>query len=64
MQTVIWVRVETDGKKFIVTGQFDRAIEVPRQEFETYGDALKALSKVAMREDYRYEHRDNRGINR
>lgn len=59
--TIVCLRIEEWGNKFVVVGEFARYTEIPRREFNTYGEALRELSKVAQREELRYAngiHRD------
>lgn len=53
--TIVSLRIETWGDKFVVVGEFKKHTEIPRREFDTYGEALKELSKIAQREELRYE---------
>ena len=55
MSTIVSVRIETWGNKFIVVGEFGKMSEVPRREFDTYVEALKELVKAVLREEIRYE---------
>lgn len=61
MSTIVSLRIETWGDKFVVVGEFKGYSEVPRREFETYKEALKELSRVAQREELRHEHGIGRG---
>lgn len=54
MSTLVSLRIETWGKKFVVVGEFNKYSEVPRKEFDSYQEALKELAKVAQREELRY----------
>lgn len=53
--TIVSIRIETWGSKFVVVGEFQNHTVIPRREFDTYGEALKELSRVAQREELRYE---------
>lgn len=64
MSTIASVRIETWGGKFVVVGEFKHFTTIPRREFDTYGEALRELSKVLMREVYRYEAGFDRDIDR
>lgn len=55
MPTIVSLRIETWGDKFVVVGEFRNFSEVPRREFESYREALKELAKIAAREEMRYE---------
>lgn len=55
MSTAAIVRIETWGGKFVVIGEFGEMIAVPRREFDTYGEALKEMSRILMREVQKYE---------
>lgn len=62
--TIVSLRIEEWGKKFVVVGEFRGYTEIPRQEFETYREALRELAKVAQREELRYESNIGRGVDR
>lgn len=64
MSTVVSLRIETWGEKFVVVGEFKGYTEIPRHEFENYGEALRELAKAAQREELRYEANTGRGFNR
>ena len=64
MSTVASLHIETWGGKFIVVGQFRGLTEIPRREYDTYGEALKELSRAAQREEVRYANNISRGIDR
>lgn len=53
--TIVSLRIETWDGKFVVVGEFKNYSEIPRREFESYGEALRELAKVAQREELRYE---------
>lgn len=55
MSTIVSLRIETWGNKFVVVGEFKGYTEIPRREFESYKEALRELAKVAQREELRYE---------
>lgn len=63
MSTIVSLRIETWGSKFVVVGEFKGYSEIPRREFDTYSEALKELSKVAQREELRHERGIDRGSN-
>lgn len=48
------VRMYAWGEKFVVVGEFGTFSEL-RQEFKTYQEALHEFSKMARREELRYE---------
>lgn len=54
MSTLASVRIETRENKFVVVGEFDSIIEIPRREFTTYLEALQELSRALQREEIRY----------
>lgn len=54
--TIVSLRIETWGNKFVVVGEFKGYTEIPRREYETYREALRELSRAAQREEVRYEH--------
>lgn len=56
--------IETWGDKFLVVGHFRELTEIPRREFDTYGEALKELSRAAQREEVRYANNPNSGTGR
>lgn len=62
--TIVSLRIETWDTKFVVVGEFQGYSEIPRREFESYGEALRELAKVAQREELRYESNIGRGFNR
>lgn len=64
MSTIVSLRIETWGDKFIVVGEFESHTAIPRREYETYSEALKELAKVAAREEIRYEINHSRSSNR
>lgn len=64
MSTIASLCIETWGGKFIVVGQFRGLTEIPRREYDSYGEALKELSKVAQREELRHANNLSRGIDR
>lgn len=64
MSTIVSLRIETWGDKFVVVGEFQHYSEIPRREFKSYSEALKELAKVAAREELRYEINRGRGFNR
>lgn len=64
MSTIVSVRIESWGGKFIVVGEFGKTVEIPRHECDTYGEALYELAKIARREVVRYESGIDRGFNR
>lgn len=64
MSTVTSLRIETWGDKFVVVGEFSRLTSVTPHQFNNYGDALRELSKILMREVLRYEAGLSRGIDR
>lgn len=64
MSTIVSLRIETWGDKFVVMGEFNRYTSVPRREYETYSEALKELARVAQREELRHEHNLSRGLDR
>lgn len=64
MSTIASVRIETWGGKFLVVGEFGRMTQIPRHEYDTYGEALREMSKVLMREVLRYEANPDRGLDR
>lgn len=55
MSTIADLRIETWGDKYLVVAQFKGMLELPRQEFTHYKDALRELAKIAQREEIRYE---------
>lgn len=63
MSAITSLRIETWGEKFVVVGEFQKYTTVPRQEFDTYYDALKELARIAKREEIRYETYGHRGFN-
>lgn len=64
MSTIVSLRIETWGEKFVVVGEFTGYTVIPRREFDSYSEALRELSKVAQREELRYESNNGRGFNR
>lgn len=64
MSTIVSLRIEEWGNKFIVVGEFRGYTEISRREFESYGEALRELAKVAQREELRYESGLGRNFNR
>lgn len=62
MSTIVSLRIETWGDKFIVVGEFKGYTEIPRREFPTYREALAELAKVAAREELRHETRRGNGF--
>ena len=64
MSTIASIRIESWDGKFIVVGEFARFMEIPPREFETYGEALSELAKVAAREELRYANGIRRDFNR
>lgn len=59
MSTLASVHIETWDGKFVVLGQFDGLIEIPRLTFATYGEALKEMAKIVQREELRYASRSS-----
>ena len=55
MSTLVSLRIESWGNKFVVVGEFMGYSEIPRRELNTYPEALKELSKLAHREIVRWE---------
>jgi len=64
MSTIVDLRIETWGDKFVVVGWFSGATQIPRREFDSYGEALKELAKSAAREEMRYESGIRRNLDR
>lgn len=64
MSTLASVRIESWGGKFVVVGEFGRMTTIPRHEYDTYGEALREMSKILMREVMRYELNTGRNIDR
>lgn len=64
MSTLVSLRIETWGGKFVVVGEFDGYSSLSRREFETYREALHELWKVAQREEMRYEAGFSRRLDR
>lgn len=62
--TIVSLRIESWGGKFVVVGEFQNYTQIPRQEFGTYGEALRELAHVARREELRYETNHDRGLDR
>ncbi len=54
MSTLASVQIESWDGKFVVVGQFDNLIEVPRQTFATYKEALHEMGHIIQREEIRY----------
>lgn len=64
MSTIVSLRIETWGQKYIVVGEFEGHSSVSRRKFDTYKEALHELWKVAQREELRYESNNGRGFSR
>lgn len=64
MSTIVSLRIEEWGGKYVVVGEFRNHSAIPRRDFDTYGEALKELAKMAMREEVRYESGFDRGSGR
>ncbi len=55
MSTIVSLRIDTWGNKFIVVGEFEGHSAISRKEFDVYKDALRELWKIVQREEMRYE---------
>lgn len=64
MTTIASLRIETWGNKFVIVGEFENFMAIPRREFDTYREALQEFSRAAQREEKRYEAFNNRDTNR
>lgn len=64
MSTVASIKIESWGGKFVVVGEFGHMTAIPRHEYDTYGEALREMSKILMREVMRYEAGPSRGFDR
>lgn len=64
MSTIASLRIEEWGGKYVVQGEFQGHSAISRQVFDTYKEALNELSRMARREEIRYEFYDSRDLRR